>query len=1357
MSLTFSFALTQNQTFELRCENGSRRLDSVELSKLIDVCEKNYYPRHQDSTPELIQLGQRLYHWLDGKEGWLRRALDQADEGTIYLDLSQTNEAQGLNPDTERMALGLAHLPWELLHDGTVFLLTRQDIAVLPVRCMQQRNTRVIGEQNRPLRLLFMATAPEDPKVAPLAFEQEEANILEATKDQPLALIVEESGSVDELKNLVASYQEDYFDVFHITGHGLIYTKNYSFLLRPGQTIPDHTPCLLTEDEVGNVKLTTVNDLAKAFRGRWSKVIFLSGCHTGEVANKGTVPSMAQQLVKAGAGVVLGWARPVYDRTGIIAAQALYHALATGDTIEQAVKVAQQEMIAQKCTDWHLLRIYRDTRPIEKLVTPLRTRGREKLVFTPPEQEFLDENNIVKVASRSEFVGRRRALQRCLQALRQTSEQIGVFIAGMGGLGKSSLAARLCTRVRSQRQEFQQVVLVGTLDKAGLLNKLAGKYERFADVPALLNEPKVSLKGRLQNFFDAIETTHNQPLLLVLDDFEQNIPKANIENGSLRMTAQAYQILEAICAALAENNAVSRLIVTCRYLQEDTLPPHRLHLEKLAAMSRSDIDKICRPLGKENQQQGMTQRVIKIADGNPRLLKWLLEVIEQPSLEPDDLLTRLEAVEQKFRENILAQTLLDALEVEEKKFLARLSVFQLPVTEDIISATEQNLTPAEGSVRLSLNKLTSLSLVESATTHPSQTPTYRVTTILEPLLEQVLDQVEWQTTRQQGVRKIYQLWWEESENRTEAQVLEIVRLGLLAKEQEIAVRVGNAIAMNWVNSSRFLEVSELCQQILKVYEDYRILGAIARAEQVLGLVEDAAHHYQQALELCPQEDVKKKSSIIHNMAGLIAQQGEISKALALYEQSLQIKESINDVRGKATTLHNMASLLAQQGEIPRALALYEQSLQIKESINDVRGKAATLHQMAFLLAQQGEIPRALALYEQSLQIEESVNNVGGKAATLHQMAFLLAHQGEIPRALALYEQSLQIKENINDVRGKAATLHQMAGLLAQQGEIPKALTLYEQSLQIEESINNVGGKAATLHQMAFLLAQQGETPRALALYEQSLQIEESINNVRGKATTLHNMAFLLAQQGEILTAITFYEQSLQIYESINDVRGKATTLHSMAGLLAKHGEITRAIRLYEQSLQIEESINDVRGKAATLAYTAYLAGETGDKARELDLYLQVAATLAQIRAYVDLVTVLGNLGLADESKNLVYFAQAIWLTLRIQAPPASTINLIRYLYNHVPKGEELEALLGATAMFFCNYRGEGHPQLEELRDVSRKMIAGAAGRQGIQTQEAFETWWTQQRLNDPEYFLPQLNQRLEEIVGDGWVFDREWV
>ncbi|MEH1822508.1 MAG: tetratricopeptide repeat protein, partial [Nostoc sp.] len=1045
MPLNFTFALSQQQTFELRCDYGLRRLDKTELAALIDLCEQNYYAQQRDHLPYLTQLGQQLYQWLDGNEGWLRKALDEADEQTINLDLIQTSEAQGLNPETERVALGLAHLPWELLDDGSGFLIERQNLSVLPVRSVQQRQTQVIGVQNRPLRLLFMATSPEDPRVPPLGFEREEANILQATKEQPLALIVEESGSVAELANLVKSYAEDYFDVFHLTGHGIIYTQqSYGYLLPKGTKLADNTPCFITEDEVGNMQLTTVNDLAKAFRGRWPRVIFLSGCHTGQVANKGTVPSMAQALVKAGAGIVLGWARPVYDRTGIVAAQALYQALATGATVEEAVKAAQQEMIEKECTDWHLLRMYRDTRPIAELVTPLRTKNRERLKFTPSEQEFLDENNQVKVASQFEFVGRRRSLQRCLKALQETSNQIGVFIAGMGGLGKSTLAARLCTRVQMQRFNFARVVLIGPLDEIGLLTKLSNKFERFADVPQLLNEPKVSLKGRLQNFFAAIENVHNQPLLLVLDDFEQNIPIANVEDGSLRMTVEAYEILSAICTALAENGAESRLIVTCRYLKEDTLPPHRLHLESLAGMSSSDIDKICFPLDKEVRQQLRTQRIIHIADGNPRLLKWLLEVIQQPGIAADELLNRLEATEQKFRENILAQTLLDGLELEERKFLARLSVFHLPVREEIVRAisstshpnawdsksqanSESPLkrtedlgkeisSPLERTSAMSqeidflavVGKLSGLSLVESATTHPTQPANYRVTTILESLLKKVLIQEEWQTTRQQAVREIYKDWWEENDNPTEAEVLEIVRLGLLAKEQEIAVSVGDWIASSWVNNSRFVESLELCKQVLAVFQDYRILARVARAEEVLGFVQEAVAHFQQALDLCPEEELQEKATTLNNMAAVFRQQGDISKAIALWEQSLEISEQIGHVKLKATTLNNMAQVFADQGDIPKTIALWEESLEISEQIGDVKLKAAILNNMAGVFAQQGDILKAIALWEQSLEIKEQIGDVKGKATTLHNMAGVFAQQGDIPKAIALWEQSLEI-------------------------------------------------------------------------------------------------------------------------------------------------------------------------------------------------------------------------------------------------------------------------------------------------------------------------------------------------------------
>ncbi|MEH2405018.1 hypothetical protein [Nostoc sp.] len=63
MPLNFTFALSQQQTFELRCDYGSRRLDTTELAALIDYMWLN--------NPEyfLPRLNQRLEEIVG--DGWL--------------------------------------------------------------------------------------------------------------------------------------------------------------------------------------------------------------------------------------------------------------------------------------------------------------------------------------------------------------------------------------------------------------------------------------------------------------------------------------------------------------------------------------------------------------------------------------------------------------------------------------------------------------------------------------------------------------------------------------------------------------------------------------------------------------------------------------------------------------------------------------------------------------------------------------------------------------------------------------------------------------------------------------------------------------------------------------------------------------------------------------------------------------------------------------------------------------------------------------------------------------------------------------------------------------------------------------
>ncbi|WP_315874345.1 tetratricopeptide repeat protein [Leptothermofonsia sichuanensis] len=242
--------------------------------------------------------------------------------------------------------------------------------------------------------------------------------------------------------------------------------------------------------------------------------------------------------------------------------------------------------------------------------------------------------------------------------------------------------------------------------------------------------------------------------------------------------------------------------------------------------------------------------------------------------------------------------------------------------------------------------------------------------------------------------------------------------------------------------------------------------------------------------------------------------------------------------------------------------------------------------------------------------------------------------------------------------------------------------------------------------------------------------------------------------GATADAIRHYEQALHHCPE-TDFSEKAATLSNMAGVVAQQGDIERALQLWQESLEIQERIGDVQGKAATLANMAWIAGEQGDRIRQFELNGPAAQALAQVKAYGDLFTVLSNLGATAPDHSDAYLAQALWLGIRIQTSLSDLINLLRFFYNRVPQGDGMEPLLAATALFVCQVRGAGHPQLNDLQHTSLQMVDNAAVSQGVEVDspETLTHWMAAQQLNDPQVFLPRLNQQLVAMIGNHWLFD----
>ncbi|GIJ80400.1 AAA ATPase domain-containing protein [Micromonospora phaseoli] len=711
----------------------TRGLDRAAVDQLIDLVERDY---SQDAvaqrvygSPRLRDLGAKLAAFVDGDQRWLTPILDRPPGAILRITAEQR----------------LRHLPWELLCQDGSFLTVAGPAPLLPVRAVGTGAAlqAPVTPGNRPLRVLFMATSPEGVEPV-LNYEAEEAAILAATSRTGTDLVVEESGTLEGLRFLARDYGKGYFDVVHLSGHATTAT---------GQ------PTFVVENEFGGSATATADQIAQAMAGYWPRLVFVSGCLTGDAPDRGAFPSMSESLVRAGAPAVLGWALPVGDVSATDFAAELYRALAGGQALDQAVIEARQHLYTNQRGSWHLLRVYADRSPLAPMVTPLNTKGRTRIQVRAADQEFLDpQTQLSRVAARAAFVGRRRVIQRCLRTLRQPLHEPGgaeaLVLSGMGGLGKSSLASRLLERMPTH----QRAVWFGRVDLTKF-RELTTKVrfpalEQQAEADHVLGNDQVPLAVRLRFLLDVDGPLGQTPCLFVFDDFEDG--NLDEREGGHILSAAMAEILPALLTAIRETDSPSRVIITSRY-RFPTPAGIRIAAEALETLI--DVEQAKKIANLPNLRYGSLldpgtrDRAIAAAAGNPRLLDWLDRIVADPTLDIGGLIAAIEHESDRFRETILATKLLGAQDPELQRMLAKLNVVELPVPGETVHAIHDHPDTARH-----MQRATQLGLLEAGTDPETRQPRYYVSNILRPLLRPLLTDDEYVAACAAAARSLHTLW-----------------------------------------------------------------------------------------------------------------------------------------------------------------------------------------------------------------------------------------------------------------------------------------------------------------------------------------------------------------------------------------------------------------------------------------------------------------------------------------------------------------------------------------------------------------------------------------------------------------------
>ena len=527
----------------------------------------------------------------------------------------------------------LAGLPWEALPrpDG------RGPLALHPLVSLF-RKTDAAGARllPGPLRVVVAIAAPDSGGGAVLDYEDELRNVLAAVRaarqdaaDVRVVPFATPAAIRDELGRGPAH-------VLHISGHG-----------SPGT--------LDLENEDGSARRVTAGQfLDQAIpAGRMPPVISLAACYTDAAASQDGI-SFAARVCARGAAAVIATETSITDTYATRLLARLYGTLARSHDpdVVTALSDARREVQAELETspdkrdnelaglgEWAAVTVLAASGSV-----PILDAGRTAPAVAQPSRP-----RIAALAVREDwyFVGRRRE-QRRWPADLTGPNLAGIAVHGIGGTGKTTLAAEITTRVLDGDPGRMLVSLTGPLTLESLLGAATSAIRREVlvrggqdstaiqalDVAARADvgwqDRLAILRGHVLDHVPVL-------VLVLLDNFEDNLHPGGAGY------AVRDQVLAGLLAGWVTDPGASRLMVTSRH--PFTLPnkaEQALSFRQLGALSRAETLKLAWSLPALDQlDEEQLEQVWRLAGGHPRSLEYLDALLSGGQARYPDVTERL--------------------------------------------------------------------------------------------------------------------------------------------------------------------------------------------------------------------------------------------------------------------------------------------------------------------------------------------------------------------------------------------------------------------------------------------------------------------------------------------------------------------------------------------------------------------------------------------------------------------------------------------------------------------------------------------------------------------------------------------
>lgn len=275
---------------------------------------------------------------------------------------------------------------------------------------------------------------------------------------------------------------------------------------------------------------------------------------------------------------------------------------------------------------------------------------------------------------------------------------------------------------------------------------------------------------------------------------------------------------------------------------------------------------------------------------------------------------------------------------------------------------------------------------------------------------------------------------------------------------------------------------------------------------------------------------KGRADCANALGVLFLEQQKFSTASHYFNISLNLRIQLKDLNGQASVLHNLAALLADQGDYPEAIKKAFAAIKIWERLQETNHLGIVYNTLSNIYMSNGDYDLGLAYTKMSVDILKQTDDHNALADARYNLAERYYQLGDLDQARKLFEATLILyRDSFFDPGAQADVFNALGAIAMEKGEFTKADTYFYESEVKYKVIGDSIGLFDVYTNLGLLEEVQQNFGKAIEFYQKAEQ-------TLGEEASLENQQYLM-------------EQYVAVYQSLGDFKRafgfqkKAEALH----------------------------------------------------------------------------------------------------------------------------------------------------------------------------------------------------------------------